>query len=78
MSRVHCLDCDNTYREDEEILVGCDNKEMCPYCLNQDNQRTVYVEDERDRCAECDCILTSHESETLCRWCEERKEKDND
>ena len=43
MSRVHCLDCDNTYREDEEILVGCDNKEMCPYCLNQDNQRTVYL-----------------------------------
>lgn len=42
---VHCLDCDNTYRENEEILIGCNNEEMCPYCLNQDTQRTVYVEE---------------------------------
>lgn len=26
----------------------------------------------RDHCTECDCILTAHESEHLCRSCEER------
>ena len=70
---VHCLECDNTYRESEELSIA-----VCPHCNYPDPHKTVYVEDERDRCAECDCILTSHESETLCRWCEERKEKDND
>jgi len=70
---VHCLECDNTYRESEELSIA-----VCPHCNNPDPHKTVYIEDERDRCAECDCVLTSHESETLCRWCEERKEKEND
>ena len=30
--------------------------------------------DERDYCVDCGCILTSHESETLCRSCEQRKD----
>jgi hypothetical protein len=31
-------------------------------------------EEERDYCVDCGCILTSHESETLCRSCEERED----
>ena len=36
------------------------------------------AQEEHEHCVECDCILTSHESETLCRWCEEREETRND
>lgn len=25
-----------------------------------------------EHCDECGCVLTSHESETHCRWCEAR------
>jgi hypothetical protein len=30
------------------------------------------AQEEHEHCTECDCILTSHESELLCRSCEER------
>jgi len=36
------------------------------------------AQEEHEHCVECDCILTSQESETLCRWCEEREETRND
>jgi len=29
-----------------------------------------------DHCEECGCVLTSHESEQFCRWCEERMAKE--
>lgn len=35
---VHCLCCDNTYRESEEAHIG-----HCPHCDNKDQLKTVYV-----------------------------------
>jgi Zn finger protein HypA/HybF involved in hydrogenase expression len=37
---VHCLCCDNTYRESEEKFIG-----WCPHCDNDDAHKTVYVEE---------------------------------
>lgn len=31
-------------------------------------------QEEHEYCVDCGCILTSHESETLCRSCEGRKD----
>ena len=28
------------------------------------------AQEEHEHCEECGCVLTSHESETHCRWCE--------
>jgi hypothetical protein len=30
------------------------------------------IDESKDYCIECDCILTSYESEHYCQWCEER------
>ena len=38
---VHCLECDNTYRESEELSIA-----VCPHCNNPDPHKTVYVEEQ--------------------------------
>ena len=40
---VHCLECDNTYRESEELSIA-----VRPHCNNPDPHRTVYVEENND------------------------------
>ena len=40
---VHCLVCDNTYRESEEKFIG-----WCPHCDNDDAYKTVYVTHEEN------------------------------
>ena len=40
---VHCLECDNTYRESEEKFIG-----WCPHCDNDDAHKTVYVEEDNN------------------------------
>ena len=34
-------------------------------------------QEEHDHCKDCDCILNCNESEFYCRWCEERRAKEN-
>jgi hypothetical protein len=34
------------------------------------------AQEEHDHCSECGCVLTSHESEEHCRWCEERIQRE--
>ena len=54
---VHCLECDNTYRESEELfIVNNDHWDeliaVCPHCNNSDPYKfwgirwTVYVEEQ--------------------------------
>ena len=38
--KVHCLECDNVYRESEELFIG-----WCPHCDNDDAHKTVYIEE---------------------------------
>ena len=40
---VHCLECDNTYRESEELSIA-----VCPHCNNADPHKTVYVEEDNN------------------------------
>jgi len=47
---VHCLCCDKTYRESEELfIVNNDHWDelivVCPHCNNPDPHKTVYVEE---------------------------------
>ena len=35
---VHCLDCDNVYKEEDPIV------EKCPTCGNTNRMRTVYLQ----------------------------------
>lgn len=48
---VHCLECDNTYRESEELFVVSNDHwdgviAVCPHCNNPDPHKTVYVEEQ--------------------------------
>tara|TARA_R110001606_G_scaffold375906_2_gene534358 strand:+ start:438 stop:632 length:195 start_codon:yes stop_codon:yes gene_type:complete len=38
---VHCLKCDDTYSEKENLIV-----EICPHCGNDDMTETVYLQEE--------------------------------
>ena len=38
---VHCLACDDVYRETDPPI------EVCPNCGNKDKERTVYLQGER-------------------------------
>ena len=37
---VHCLDCDNNFRESEEMWLH-----VCPHCGNPDPRMTEYVQE---------------------------------
>ena len=39
---VHCLKCDNLYGEKNKFI------EVCPFCGNEDTQKTVYLSEEGD------------------------------
>jgi len=57
-------------QEAKALVGGIDGTVLEVYS----DPKQLIGEDEHEYCVDCGCILTSHESETLCRSCEGRED----
>lgn len=62
-------------QEAKALVGGIDGTVLEVY--SDPKQLIGEAQEEHEYCVDCDCILTSHESETLCRSCEGRREKND-